>query len=54
MKNFLVFHGYHSLIRVSRVSFLGNPTFEKCVESINRRYEDVKSIQPYDVFILSL
>lgn len=54
MKNFLVFYKYQGQVHVSRVSFLGEPTSEECVESINRRYDDILSIQPYDVFILSL
>lgn len=44
----------HCKIQVSRVEFLGSPTYEECIESINRRYDDVISIQPYDVFVLSL
>lgn len=54
MKKFLVFYKYHDQVHVSRVSFLGDPTSEECVESINRRYDDILSIQPYDVFIVSL
>lgn len=54
MKKFLVFYRYQSQVQVSRVSFLGEPTTEECIESINFRYGDVIAIQPYDVFILSL
>lgn len=54
MKKFLVFYKYHSRVHVSRVSFLGEPTSEECIESINRRYDDVIGIYPYDVFMVSL
>lgn len=54
MKKFLVFYKYKSQVQVSRVSFLGEPTSEECIESINRTHTDVISIQPYDVFIVSL
>lgn len=54
MKKFLVFYKYHGRVQVSRESFLGEPTSEECVECIKRRFDNILSIQPYDVFIVSL
>lgn len=54
MKNFLVFIEYLGQIQVSREKYPNDWSNEFCVERIKATHKDIVSIQPYDVFIVSL
>lgn len=54
MKKFLVFIEYLGQIQVNQERYPEDWTNDFCVERIRATHKDIVSIQPYDVFIVSL